>query len=79
MGGGMTPGLAFLFPSLMFPASNPVNAQEQLWKSPAPRLGGVWERRVPAGGTALAPLPQPPCSIPAPSRDPAGTGKGAEL
>lgn len=81
-GGEPTPGLALLFPSLMFPANNPVNAQERLWKSPAPRLSGSWGRWVPVGeggGQPLVPLPQPPRSLPAPSRDPAGTGKGPEL
>lgn len=53
----MTPGLVLLFPSLMFRANSHVNAQEQLWKSPAPGLGGVGERWVSAVGTALTPLP----------------------
>lgn len=72
-GGAMTPGLALLFPSLMFPANNPVNAQEWLRTSPAPRLGGVWGRWVPDGGDSPRPAPtaspQPPGPEQAPSRD----------
>lgn len=58
--GPMTPGLALLCPSLMFPANNPVNAQEQLWKLPAPHLRGVWECGVPAGEDS--PEPATPAS-----------------
>lgn len=66
----MTPGLVLLFPSLMFRANSYVNAQEQVWKSPAPGLGGVWERWVSTWGTALTPLPLPP--------GPSGTQLGRE-
>lgn len=75
-GGGMTPGLALLFPSLIFSANNPVNALERLWKSPAPRLGWVWDRWVPAGGDS--PHPAPPASLqpPGPERGPSWDRKG---
>lgn len=78
-GGGMTPGLVLLFPSLMFRANNHVNAQEQLWTSPVPSLGGVWERWVPARGNSPHPAPPASPQPPGPERDPAGTGKGTEL
>lgn len=42
------------------------------------RLGTLGPSRG-GGGQHLVPLPQPPRSLPALSRDPAGTGKGPEL
>lgn len=74
-GGGMTPGLALLFPSLTFPANNPVNAQEQLWESPAPRRGGARERWVPAGGDSPRPAPPASPQPPGPEQGPSWDGK----
>lgn len=52
--GGMTPGFALLFPSLMLSANSPVNAREQHPQAPALLLSVPEQSRGPAGRSAQA-------------------------